>query len=54
MTNPPIRGDGKLTVALISEVYWQPDGTGRLRDRLAQAADRGADLAVLPELPLNP
>lgn len=48
------RHDGKLTVALISEVYWQPDGVGRLRDRLAQAADRGADLAVLPELPLNP
>ena len=49
-----IRGDGKLTVALISEVYWQPDGVGRLRERLAQAADRGADVAVLPELPLNP
>ena len=50
----PTRGDGKLTVALISEVYWQPDGIGRLRDRLAEATDRGADLAVLPELPLNP
>lgn len=48
------RGDGKLTVALISEVYWQADGVSRLRERLAQAADRGADLAVLPELPLNP
>jgi predicted amidohydrolase len=48
------RSDGKLTVALISEVYWQPDGVARLRERLAQAADRGADLAVLPELPLNP
>jgi predicted amidohydrolase len=50
----PARSDGKLTVALISEVYWQPDGVARLRERLAQAADRGADLAVLPELPLNP
>ena len=50
----PTRHDGKLTVALISEVYWQPDGIGRLRERLAQAADRGADVAVLPELPLNP
>jgi predicted amidohydrolase len=50
----PTRGDGKLTVALISEVYWQADGVARLRERLAQAADRGADLAVLPELPLNP
>jgi predicted amidohydrolase len=55
MTNPaPPRADGKLTVALISEVFWEPDGTDRLRDRLAEAADRGADLAVLPELPLNP
>jgi predicted amidohydrolase len=54
MNAPPARGDGKLTVALISEVYWQPDGIGRLRERLAQAADRGADIAVLPELPLNP
>jgi predicted amidohydrolase len=48
------RGDGKLTVALISEVYWQPDGIGRLRQRLDEAASRGADLAVLPEIPLNP
>jgi predicted amidohydrolase len=56
MTSPaaPTRADGKLTVALISEVYWQADGAARLRERLAQAADRGADLAVLPELPLNP
>jgi predicted amidohydrolase len=50
----PTRADGKLTIALISEVYWEPDGAGRLADRLAEAADRGADLAVLPELPLNP
>jgi predicted amidohydrolase len=48
-----VRGDGKLTVALISEVYWQPDGNARLRERLDEAARRGADLAVLPELPLN-
>lgn len=48
-----IRHDGKLTVALISEVYFEADGAGRLRDRLIQAADRGADLAVLPEIPLN-
>lgn len=50
----PPRGDGKLTVALISEVFWEPDGPGRLHERLAEAAERGADLAVLPELPLNP
>ena len=52
MTNPT-RADGKLTVALISETFWEPDGAGRLRDRLAEAVERGADLAVLPELPLN-
>ena len=50
---PATRADGKLTVALISEVFWEPDGAVRLRERLADAADRGADLAVLPELPLN-
>ena len=49
----PTRADGRLTIALISEVYWEPDGAGRLADRLAEAADRGADLAVVPELPLN-
>ena len=53
MTPPPVRADGKLTVALISEVYWEADGVARLAARLAEAADRGADLAVLPELPLN-
>jgi N-carbamoylputrescine amidase len=50
----PARTDGKLTVALISEVFWEADGVARLRDRLAGATDRGADLAVLPEIPLNP
>jgi N-carbamoylputrescine amidase len=54
MSQAPARQDGKLTVALVSEVFWEPDGRGRLRDRLAEAADRGADLAVLPEIPLNP
>jgi N-carbamoylputrescine amidase len=50
----PVRADGKLTVALISEVYWEADGAQRLRQRLAEAEEGGADLAVLPELPLNP
>lgn len=50
---PPTRADGKLTVALVSEVFWQADGGQRLKQRLAQAAERGADLAVLPEIPLN-
>lgn len=50
----PARSDGRLTVALVSEVFWQPDGHVRLKQRLAEAAERGADLAVLPELALNP
>jgi predicted amidohydrolase len=54
MSNAAVRGDGKLTVALISEVFYEADGVGRLNDRLAEAADRGADLALLPEIPLNP
>ncbi len=51
---PPTRADGKLAIALISEVFWEPDGPIRLKQRLAEAAERGADLAVLPEIPLNP
>jgi N-carbamoylputrescine amidase len=51
---PPTRADGKLTVALISEVFWEADGAQRLKQRLAEVAERGADLAVLPEIPLNP
>ena len=51
---PPQRADGRLTVALVSEVFWEPDGLGRLDERLDEAARRGADLAVLPELPLHP
>lgn len=54
MTTPPTRSDGKLTIALVSEVFWEPDGPIRLRERLNEAAERGADLAVLPEIPLNP
>lgn len=50
----PTRADGKLTVALISETFWEADGAQRLKQRLAEAAERGADLAVLPEIPLNP
>jgi predicted amidohydrolase len=48
------RMDGRLTVAMVSEVFWQPDGKVRLRERLDEAVERGADLALLPELPLNP
>jgi predicted amidohydrolase len=52
-SSPAVRQDGKLTVALISEVFYEADGAARLQDRLAEAAERGADLAVLPEIPLN-
>ena len=47
------RSDGRLTVALVSEVFWEPDGLGRLAATLDECAEHGADLAVLPELPLN-
>lgn len=43
-----------LTVALISEIFPGPADGERLRRRLQEAAERGAALAVLPELPLNP
>jgi N-carbamoylputrescine amidase len=49
----PPRTDGCLTVALVSDTFWEPDGEIRLRDTLAEAAERGADVAVLPELALN-
>jgi N-carbamoylputrescine amidase len=43
-----------LNIALITEVFFDdPDGE-RLSSRLAQARVAGADLAVLPELPLDP
>jgi predicted amidohydrolase len=51
--SPAPRAAGKLTVALVSEVYPDEHGPGRLARRLTEAAQRGADLAVLPELPLN-
>ena len=43
-----------FTVALISEVFWEEDGPDRLRARLEQALDLGSQIAVLPELPMNP
>ena len=48
---PATRTDGKLTVALVSDVFWEPDGTARLEDRLREAAERGADLAAFPSCP---
>ena len=44
----------RLTVALISEVFPPPEGLARLDALLAEARGAGAELAVLPELPLNP
>src|SRR4029078_2016831 len=46
MTAP--REDGRLTVALVSEVYWQPDGPGRLGERLGPQARRGGGPRALP------
>jgi 5-aminopentanamidase len=49
----PHRADGRLRVALISETFFEPDGHVRLKQTLAETAGRGADVAVLPEIPLN-
>lgn len=44
----------ELNVALIREVFWEEDGADRLTQRLGEARTAGAEIAVLPELPLNP
>ncbi len=49
MTNPTT-----MTIALISDVFYESRPAERLRARLEEAKARGAELAVLPELPLNP
>ena len=43
-----------LSVALVHEVFHDADGAERLTLRLHEARRAGADLAVLPELPLHP
>lgn len=43
-----------LTIALIRDVFYDDNPQQRLRNRLGEAKDRGASLAILPELPLNP
>lgn len=43
-----------LTIALISDVFPGPDAARRLTERLNEARALGAELALLPELPLNP
>lgn len=42
-----------LRVALVSEVFTTDDAAGRLTDRLREVRALGAELAVLPELPLQ-
>lgn len=44
----------RLTVALISDVFFAGDGVERLHSRLTNARAGGAELALLPEIPLNP
>lgn len=43
----------ELVVALVSDVFFGHGAESRLRSRLAECRDRGARLAVLPEIPLN-
>jgi N-carbamoylputrescine amidase len=43
-----------LSIALITDVFFTPDAGDRLRARLLEAKRLGADLALLPEIPLNP
>lgn len=45
--------DARLTVAVVTEVFHRDPGGERLRAHLAAAKRRGAELALLPELPLN-
>jgi len=43
-----------VDIALISDVFFDPDGPARLVARLREARARGAAVAVLPELALDP
>jgi len=45
--------DQSLTVALISEVFFDDEKGEKLQSILSQAKKQGAQLAILPELPLN-
>jgi predicted amidohydrolase len=45
--------EGGLTVALISDVFFDADGPHRLKARLIEARAAGAELALLPEIPLD-
>lgn len=43
-----------MRVALITEVFHDVDRRDRLASRLSDAQIEGADIAVLPEIPMNP
>jgi len=43
-----------LTIAMISDVFFDDGASDRLISRLQEAKDSGADLAVLPEIACNP
>jgi len=43
----------QLNVALIRKVFVNADGIAELLEALAQGRSEGAQLAVLPEIPLN-
>jgi predicted amidohydrolase len=45
--------NGKLNLAMVHEVFFEPEDRERLVETLSRARKRGADLALLPELPLN-
>lgn len=45
--------DATLAVALVTEVFFDDPGFERLRGHLADAKGRGAEVAILPELPLH-
>lgn len=45
--------DTTLRVALISETFFDVDATNSLRSTLLLAKEQGAELAVLPEIPMN-
>jgi N-carbamoylputrescine amidase len=44
----------RLSVALLSECFFGDDAPERLTERLREAKRRGAELVLLPELPLQP
>jgi predicted amidohydrolase len=51
---PPAVPTAVMSVALVREVFFGVEAGSRLTSRLGEARARGADLAILPELPLDP